>query len=228
DGSFWGDKWGEVDIRFSFCAIASLTLLKRLHEIDINSAISFVMKCNNLIDGGFGSRPGSESHAGLVYCALGALSLTGQLDAIDADLLGKDTRWWLCERQLPSGGLNGRPEKLPDLCYSWWVLASLKILGRLHWIDSKKLLRFIAACQDEESGGFSDRPGNLVDPFHTLFGIAGISLLTHENRCIVENGEMISDEILKLRDSIKLINPVLCMPQQLITNLNIEMQLLKI
>ena len=31
--------------------------------------------------------------------------------------------------------LSGRPEKLPDVCYSWWVLASLKIIGRLHWID---------------------------------------------------------------------------------------------
>lgn len=31
--------------------------------------------------------------------------------------------------------ISGRPEKLPDVCYSWWVLASLKIIGRLHWID---------------------------------------------------------------------------------------------
>ena len=29
----------------------------------------------------------------------------------------------------------GRPEKLPDVCYSWWVLASLKIIGKIHWID---------------------------------------------------------------------------------------------
>lgn len=55
---------------------------------------------------------------------------------IDADRLG----WWLCERQLPSGGLNGRPEKLPDVCYSWWVLSALTILGRLHWIDKKALV----------------------------------------------------------------------------------------
>lgn len=27
---------------------------------------------------------------------------------VNADLLG----WWLCERQLQSGGLNGRPEKV--------------------------------------------------------------------------------------------------------------------
>ena len=27
DGSFYGDKWGEVDTRFSFCAVACLALL---------------------------------------------------------------------------------------------------------------------------------------------------------------------------------------------------------
>lgn len=30
---------------------------------------------------------------------------------------------------------SGRPEKLPDVCYSWWVLASLSMIGRIHWID---------------------------------------------------------------------------------------------
>ncbi len=29
----------------------------------------------------------------------------------------------------------GRPEKLPDVCYSWWVLASLKMIGKIHWIS---------------------------------------------------------------------------------------------
>ena len=27
DGSFFGDKWGEVDTRFSFCAVACLSLV---------------------------------------------------------------------------------------------------------------------------------------------------------------------------------------------------------
>lgn len=27
DGSFVGDKWGEVDTRFSFCAVACLSLV---------------------------------------------------------------------------------------------------------------------------------------------------------------------------------------------------------
>lgn len=48
-----------------------------------------------------------------------------------------------------AGGLNGRPEKLQDVCYSWWCLSSLSCLGRLHWIDGPRLARFILECQDE-------------------------------------------------------------------------------
>ena len=36
----------------------------------------------------------------------------------------------------------GRPEKLPDVCYSWWVLSSLAIIRRLHWID-KVMKKFL-------------------------------------------------------------------------------------
>ena len=34
--------------------------------------------------------------------------------------------------------------------------------------------------QDTETGGFADRPGDLPDPFHTLFGVAGLGLLGDE------------------------------------------------
>ena len=66
DGSFVGDKWGEVDTRFSFCAVAALALLGELDAIDIEAAVNFVISCMNF-DGGFGTRPGSESHAGTVF-----------------------------------------------------------------------------------------------------------------------------------------------------------------
>ncbi|CAG4979360.1 unnamed protein product [Colias eurytheme] len=164
DGSFFGDKWGEVDTRFSFCAVMTLSLLHRLDAINVSKTVDFVLSCMNF-DGGFGSKPGSESHAGLIYCCVGTLSICKRMDALKADELA----WWLCERQLPSGGLNGRPEKLPDLCYSWWVMASLSMLNRIHWVDKDNLEQYILACQDAETGGFSDRPGDIPDPFHTLF-----------------------------------------------------------
>lgn len=43
-----------------------------------------------------------------IYCCVGMLAITGRLHHINADLLG----WWLCERQLPSGGLNGEKTTL--------------------------------------------------------------------------------------------------------------------
>lgn len=51
------------------------------------------------------------------------------------------------------------------------------MIDRLHWIDGKKLSRFILQCQDPENGGLADRPGDQVDVFHTNFGLAGLSLL---------------------------------------------------
>ena len=203
DGSFAGDKWGEKDNRFCFCALASLSLLGRLDAVDTNKTANFVSSCQNF-DGGFGSRPGAESHAGLIYTCLGSLAITGHLHSVEQERLA----WWLAERQLGSGGLNGRPEKLPDVCYSWWVLASLSILGRLHWLDKDKLVTYMLACQDEETGGFADRPGDIADPFHTLFGIAGLSLLGEKT------------------EKIKTVNPVFCMPQQVLDKNKVTHQIL--
>lgn len=200
DGSFYGDQWGEIDTRFSFCAIATLKLIDRMNVINVEKAVEFIISCMNF-DGGFGSVPGSESHSGQIYCCVGALSILDKLYLVQADTLGL----WLCERQLPSGGLNGRPMKLPDVCYSWWVLASLKIIGRINWIDKSKLKEFILACQDDETGGISDRPGDLPDPFHTLFGLAGLSLM----------GEM--------KGTITEVNPVFCMPEMIINELDIKL-----
>ena len=153
-----------------------------MDRINKEKAVEFVLKCLNF-DGGFGCIPGAESHSGQVllkkntyiflhlkfnlinkililkiYCCLGFLSIMNCLHLINVDLLG----WWLSERQLESGGLNGRPEKLQDVCYSWWVIASLKIIGKLDWINTEKLKEYILSCQDDETGGFSDRPGNMV------------------------------------------------------------------
>ena len=40
--------------------------------------------------------------------------------------------------------INGWPEKLPDVRYSWWVLSSLVMIDRARWIDKDKLKRFLS------------------------------------------------------------------------------------
>lgn len=109
---------------------------------DVGKAIEHVQACANY-DGGYGVDPQAESHAGQVFTCVGALTIAGRLDLVDRDKVGG----WLSERQLPNGGLNGRPEKLEDVCYSWWVASSLAMIDRLHWIDAGKLAEFIMNCQ---------------------------------------------------------------------------------
>ena len=94
-----------------------------------------------------------------VFVCVALLAILDKLDDIDQEMLA----WWLAERQLPNGGLNGRPQKLEDVrslvnlrrtltlillqvCYSFWVLSSLSILGKMTWIDSDKLISFILSA----------------------------------------------------------------------------------
>ena len=141
-GTFAGDEWGETDTRFLYAALNALSLLGSLSLVNLDKAIAHVQACANF-DGAYGVRPGAESHSGQVFACVGALTVCNRLDLVDRDRLGA----WLSERQLPKGGLNGRPEKLEDVCYSWWVLSSLAMIGRLHWIDETKLQSFILDCQ---------------------------------------------------------------------------------
>lgn len=99
-----------MDTRFAYIGIACLSLLNQLDAIDTSKTVNWILLCRNE-DGAFGSKPGAESHAGQVFCCVAALAITNSLDQIDCTLLS----WWLSERQLKNGGLNGRPEKLEDV-----------------------------------------------------------------------------------------------------------------
>ncbi|KAE9974113.1 hypothetical protein BLS_003263 [Venturia inaequalis] len=177
-GTFHGDEYGEPDTRFLYGALNALSLLQLIDLVDVPLAVEYIQRCANA-DGGYGTSPGAESHSGQIFTCLAALSIAGRMDTVNSDKLGA----WLSERQITEGpgkgGLNGRPEKKEDVCYSWWVLTSLAMLDKVHWIDGLALQEFILKCQDTEHGGLSDRPGDMVDVFHTHFGICGLSLLKY-------------------------------------------------
>ena len=76
NGSFAGDAWGEIDTRFTYCALSTLALLGKLNTTDDNTdasvvnvqlAAEYIVQCRNL-DGGFGCVIGAESHAGTCGC----------------------------------------------------------------------------------------------------------------------------------------------------------------
>lgn len=181
-GTFAGDEWGEEDTRFLYGAFNALSLLNLLSLVDVAKAVEHITACANF-DGGYGVAPGAESHSGQIFTCVAALAIAGRLDLVpDVDKLAA----WLAERQVAGGGLNGRPEKKEDVCYSWWVLSSLQIIGRAHWIDRQALIGFILRCQDVEGGGIADRPGDMVDVWHTCFGMTGLSLLGYQGTVMVD------------------------------------------
>jgi geranylgeranyl transferase type-2 subunit beta len=64
-----GDKWGETDTRFTYCAVNTLSLLGTLHTkrsgepaLNIEKTVEFFKNCRNY-DGGFGNDIGGESHS---------------------------------------------------------------------------------------------------------------------------------------------------------------------
>ena len=216
NGSFSGDRWGETDLRFAYDAIAIACILGeskcdescqycRCDECEQDASIripdlcSYVLSCRNS-DGAFAPSPGGESHAAYTYCALASLDIAHLCFGMSEIATPESTAFWLASRQTAHGGFNGRPEKAPDVCYSWWIYASLKILdfyglgkpiqGELvdqqiscrfsSWISKSSLVDFILKAQDLETGGVSDRPGYAPDIFHTFFGIAALSLLEPE------------------------------------------------
>jgi geranylgeranyl transferase type-2 subunit beta len=182
--------------------------------------IPYTLSCKNF-DGGFGAVPGAESHAGQIFCCIGALSIGNALHLVDENLLG----WWLCERQCDSGGLNGRPEKQADVCYSFWILSSLSILGRTSWIDCTKLADFIIKCQDQELGGISDRPGNMGDVFHTFFGISGLLLLNYFDGKSPKNPEHAGTGCIGY-GAFEAIDPTYALPESVVKRLGLRSQIL--
>jgi len=60
--SFSGDRFGETDTRFCYCAVSALSLLGALNKLDTDGTAAYIRRCKNF-DGGYGSDVGGESHA---------------------------------------------------------------------------------------------------------------------------------------------------------------------
>lgn len=82
---------------------------------------------------------------------------------------------WCINRQV--SGFQGRPNKLVDTCYSFWLGGTLHLLNVLDKIDFKSNREYILSTQDNLLGGFAKAPDIHPDPLHTYLGKL-ISLFT--------------------------------------------------
>ncbi|KAL0001773.1 hypothetical protein SO802_015554 [Lithocarpus litseifolius] len=128
---------------------------------------------------GFG---GNIGHGPLVLYTLSAVQVLAPLDKLNVSYqCGEGCElhcklqkfgWWI-------GCTPGGESHAGQSLLLGWVLSSLIMIDRVHWINKEKLVEFILDCQDMENGGISDRPDVAVDVYHTYFGVAGLSLLEY-------------------------------------------------
>lgn len=161
DGSFTVHDDGEVDVRGSYCAIATAGLLGVLTPPLRERAAEFIGQCQTY-EGGLGAVPFAEAHAGYTYCGVAALAILGELGSLpDLPALGRFVRLVQCPS---SGGFRGRTNKLVDGCYSFWTGALAPLLrcesADPAAFDAAALQKYILiCCQSESVGGLRDKPG---------------------------------------------------------------------
>ncbi|KAI1119987.1 terpenoid cyclases/Protein prenyltransferase [Nemania abortiva] len=74
-------------------------------------------------------------------------------------------------------GFNGRLNKLPDTCYTWWNSGALSLLGESGLISREPARRFILEKTQHRIGGFAKHPGGPPDVYHAYMGLAALGTL---------------------------------------------------
>ena len=202
----------DCDLRFMYAAIAVWYLLthedddngddnNKYNYINIESATNYILSCKSY-DGALGLTPGREGHGGSTFCGIASLYLMGVLDTVMSrqDLVGwKDTLIYWCvmrQRALKDDdliaeeyacGMQGRPNKLEDTCYSYWIGGTLHLLDSSHLIDGWALREYVLKCQSPY-GGFGKVVGCNPDLLHSFYSMAWLTL-SKEGGCCDDVGE---------------------------------------
>jgi len=164
---------GEDDMRFIYCAAAISNILSISNGIDKDKAVEYIQK-SITYEGGIAQGPYLEAHGGSTYCAVASLYLMDRLEDGLSSCQRSQLVRWLVNRQRQ--GLNGRPDKDDDTCYTFWIGGALKLLGASGCVDWNHILEFVLSTHCPETGGFGKWPDTNSDPVHTYLGWAGLSL----------------------------------------------------
>ncbi|ESS36461.1 prenyltransferase and squalene oxidase repeat-containing protein [Toxoplasma gondii GAB2-2007-GAL-DOM2] len=178
---------GEIDMRGTYCAVATASMLHMLTDELVEGVPEYVAACQTY-EGGIAGEPGLEAHGGYTYCGLAALCILGKAhEFLDLDRL----LHWAVMRQMGfEGGFQGRTNKLVDSCYSFWMSALFPLLAhafhlaghripRELWASSRHLQQYILACCQDPRGGLRDKPGKAADLYHTCYALSGLSVAQH-------------------------------------------------
>ena len=216
-GTFQNHINGESDLRSTYCAMTTASVLNLINWNDITNdpltkgVVENIKNCQTF-EGGLGPEPYCEAHGGYSYCGIATLVLLNKLYEIDVNSF---LRWLVSRQMIQEGGFNGRTNKLVDSCYSFWqgsifnmlYMADNKFSNDMELLYDQLSLQayIIFACQNTKGGGLVDKPGKSPDLFHTNYATAGLAL---SQECQLENCKVALN--VKLDKVFEKVNPIYC------------------
>jgi geranylgeranyl transferase type-1 subunit beta len=167
----------EEDLRFLYCACCISHMLNDWSGIDQDKAVDYIVSCKSF-DGALALLPGQEGHGGSTFVGIASLVLLQRLDSVLDDTNNNNWRsdliHWCVSRQV--AGMQGRPNKDEDTCYSYWIGATLRLVGGRDDLLHHDLLRgYVMKCQTA-MGGFSKVIGAYPDVLHAYYSLSYLSL----------------------------------------------------
>lgn len=90
----------DEDVRFVYCAITILTMVKvdPSTVINVKSTLSFLKSCRRY-EGGYGQSPYAEAQGGTTYCVIASLAMLNELENSLTEVEYMKTLRWLVDRQ---------------------------------------------------------------------------------------------------------------------------------
>ncbi|KAL3103224.1 hypothetical protein niasHS_002410 [Heterodera schachtii] len=136
EGGFGGEPNCEAHSGYTFCALASLALLRKVHLVNRDAAIRWLVNRQMSSEGGFQGRANKLVDGCYSYWNTACFS------ALDSSAVNDQSQFqpfsklfdplalqsYVLEAcQAPSGGLRDKPDKSPDLYHTCYTLSGLSV-----------------------------------------------------------------------------------------------------
>ncbi|EPS44078.1 hypothetical protein H072_1947 [Dactylellina haptotyla CBS 200.50] len=82
--------------------------------------------------------------------------------------------------QTSNNGFNGRDNKRPDTCYSFWVVGCLDLLKKSHLVDAESNREYLLENTAHIIGGFGKVPKAPPDVLHSCLGAVSLGISREE------------------------------------------------
>lgn len=208
DGGISESSQHEAHAGYTYCAIATLSLINRLPSSTGNITDPSLGVCNIpeilrwLVSRQVGYQaPEDDENVGE---KIAGIDINPQEIYLEQTYMKND--FLVGNKEYV--GFNGRCNKRVDTCYAFWVIASINLLcvDKVDLVDKLKTRQFLIEQTQYRIGGFGKSPGDPPDIYHSYLGLAALALNEEPNIKKLDPALCVSveqkNQIIRIRDGL--------------------------